>query len=164
MFCDQIAQFLWSAQFPFPSKSTTKKKFLYTSMNTWNYQHQKLPFAILYLIPATLERKVKSPAGCHDCRIRFFKYIMFISTTGVTSVVIGTKATFSFSFHTGESSAKTEKLSDRNKMVWIWIGDLEVNGLLSNLFGFTLSLFSSHSENKDAFIFSSVNFGRRGRQ
>lgn len=165
MFHDQIARFLWSAQFPFPSISTTKKKFLYMSMNTWNYQHLKLPFAILCLIPATLERKGKSPAGCRDCRIRFFTYITFISTTGATSVDIRTKITFSFSFYTGQASAKAEKLSDVNKMVWIWIGDLEVNGLLSNLLAFTLALFfSSHPENKDAFIFSSVNFGRRGRQ
>lgn len=74
------------------------------------------------------------------------------------SVVIGTKATFSISFYTGQTSAKAEKLSDMNKMVWIWIGDLELTGLLSNLPGFTLALFfSPHSKNKDAFILSSVN-------
>lgn len=85
---------------------------------------------------------------------------MFISTTKVVSVVIETKATFSISFYTGQTSAKAEKLSN---MVWIWTSDLEVKGLLSNLPGFTLAhFFSPHSENKDAFILSSVNFGGWG--
>jgi len=85
--------------------------------------------SILCLILATLERRAKSPAGCHDCRIRLFKYIMFISTTKATSVVVGTKAMFFISFYTGQTSAKAEKLSDMNKMVWIYIGDWEVKGL-----------------------------------
>ena len=56
---------------------------------------------------------------------------MFISTTKATSVVVGTKAMFFISFYTGQTSAKAEKLSDMNKMVWIYIGDWEVKGLWS---------------------------------
>lgn len=71
------------------------------------------------LIPATLEKKADFPAGYRDCRIRLFKYIMFISTTRVMSVVIGTKATFSISFYAGQTSTRAEKLSGMNRMVWI---------------------------------------------
>lgn len=47
------------------------------------------------------------------------------------SAVIGTKTTLCISFYMGQVGAKAKKLSDKNKMVWIWIGDLEVKGLLS---------------------------------
>lgn len=45
--------------------------------------------------------------------------IILISTTRVTSAVIGTKTTLYISFYTGQSGAKAKKLSDKNKMVWI---------------------------------------------
>lgn len=68
---------------------------------------------------------------------------------------------FSVPFYRGQTSTEAGKLSNMEKIVWIGTGDLKVNDLLNPLQGFTLPLFSSpHSENKDAFIWSSVSFGR----